>query len=166
MFHKYIVHFPTIESIECTTALWLFPNCRQFLLSSSSTTLGQSFLGPQNGEVLILIMYSQDDHFMICDVQGFRLLCFSDSFKPRLWSGQREVKEVGTKLEIASIIILIYWKLLVYNKAIILLKGPLLCQIMVNVHSCIEIWWRDMKGMSVKKVPKKIFTISCFHDLI
>ena len=76
---------------------------------------------------------------MICDVQGSRLLRFSDSFKPWLWSGQREVKEVGTKLEIASIIILIYWKLLVYNKAIILLKGPLLCKIMVNVHSCIEI---------------------------
>ena len=76
---------------------------------------------------------------MICDVQGSRLLRFSDSFKPWLWSGQREVKEVGTKLEIASIIILIYWKLLVYNKAIILLKGPPLCKIMVNVHSCIEI---------------------------
>ena len=76
---------------------------------------------------------------MICDVQGFRLLCFSDSFKPRLWSGQREVKEVGTKLEITPIIIYIYWKLLLYDKADILLKGPLLCQIMVNVHSCIEI---------------------------
>ena len=151
MFHKYIVHFPTIESIECTTALWLFPNCRQFLPFTSSTTLGQSFPGPQNGEVLILT----DDYFMICDVQGFRLLCFSDSFKPWLWSGQREVKEVGTKLEITPIIILIYWKLLVYNKAIILLKGPLLCQIMVNVHSCIEIWWKDMKGISISSPPKE-----------
>ena len=72
---------------------------------------------------------------MICDVQGSRLLCFSDSFKPRLWSGQREVKEVGPKLKI----IFFYWKLLVYDKAGILLKGPLLCQIMVNVRSCIEI---------------------------
>ena len=76
---------------------------------------------------------------MICDVQGSRLLRFSDSFKPWLWSGQREVKEVGTKLEITPIIILIYWKLLVCDKAYIPLKGQPLCQIMVNVHSCIEI---------------------------
>ena len=158
MFHKYIVHFPTIESIECTTALWLFPNCRQFLPFSSSTTLGQSFLGPQNGEVLILIMYSQDDHFMICDVQGFRLLCFSDSFKPRLWSGQREGKEVGTKLEITEIICL--WQSWYSSQRSTALPD----------HGERSLLHRDlMEGYEryvSQKSPQKNFTISCFHDLI
>ena len=48
------VHSPAIESIECTNALWLFPNCVQFLSPPTPHQWVTRFEGPRMARFLSL----------------------------------------------------------------------------------------------------------------